>query len=164
MQLHILRHAEAEDASPTGLDSDRRLTEAGRKRMKTVAAAIAKALSPRYDAILISPLVRARETATPVAEACGFTRALRVTEALSPHASPDAVVGEVARLGVDTVLAVGHEPHMGRLFGRLLTGGSRLEVPMKKASLAVFETEADAETAAWELRLYAPARLLERLA
>jgi len=163
MQLHILRHAEAEDSAPTGLDADRRLTEAGRKRMRIVAAAIARGLEPRYDAILISPLVRARETATPVAEACGFSRALRVTDALQPHASPDALLGEVAGLDAETVLAVGHEPHMGRLFGRLLTGGSRLELSMKKASLAVFETDSDAESGAWELKVYAPARLLERL-
>ncbi len=71
MIIHLLRHAEAEDVSPTGRDADRRLTEDGRRRMKAVARIIAK-LEPGYDAILVSPLVRARQTAEPVAEACGI--------------------------------------------------------------------------------------------
>lgn len=162
MLLHILRHAEAEDSSETGNDADRRLTEAGKKRMKGVARAIAS-LDPQYDAILVSPLVRARETAEPVAAACGFTRELVETDALLPHESPDRVLAELARLDCRAALVVGHEPHMGRLVGRLLTGGSRVDVPMKKASLAVFETDDDTAGRA-ELKLLVPARLLERLA
>jgi len=164
MQLHILRHAEAEDSAPSGMDADRRLTDAGHKRMKLVARAIAKVLEPRYDEVLVSPLVRSRETAEPVAAACGFSRELRVTDALLPHAPADAVLEELSRLKCETALLVGHEPHMGRLFGRVLTGGTRLEVPMKKASLAAFETDADPSIARWELKLYLPPRVLERLA
>jgi phosphohistidine phosphatase len=164
MQLHILRHAEAEDVSPSGSDEDRRLTDSGLKRIRLVARAIAKALEPRYDAILVSPLVRARETAQPVADACGFSRELRETETLLPHASPDAVLQELARLSATSALVVGHEPHVGRLFGRLVSGGGRLELPMKKAALAALESDGDPTSASWELKLYLPARILERLA
>ncbi len=162
MILHLLRHAEAEERSPSLLDEERRLTEAGKKRMRLVAKGIA-ALEPGYDAILVSPLVRSRETAEPVAKACGFGAEFVETAALEPAADPGAVLDEVARGGWGTVLLVGHQPHMGRLFGRLLTGRGGLEVPLKKASLAAFECEGDPAAGRAELRLYLPPRLLERL-
>ncbi len=51
MLLHVLRHAEAEALSPSGLDADRALTEAGTKRMKAVARAIAR-MEPARESIL----------------------------------------------------------------------------------------------------------------
>jgi phosphohistidine phosphatase len=164
MQLHMLRHAEAEDSAPSGMDADRRLTDSGLKRMRLVARAIAKVLAPEYDAILVSPLVRARETATPVAAACGFSRELRETDALLPHAPAQAVLEELARLKCETALLVGHEPHMGKLFGRLTCGEGHTDVSMKKASLAAFESDGDPASGRWELKLYLPPRILERLA
>lgn len=163
MRIQLLRHAEAEDASPTGRDGDRRLTDAGRKRMRLIAKAMAS-LEPAYDAILVSPLVRARQTAEPVAAACGFGKELLETRALLPGADPDAVLRELARLGAGSVLLVGHQPHLGRLFGRLVTGRKDLEVPMKKAGLAEFEAEGDPSLGRVELKFYLPPRLLEALA
>ncbi|HQR46387.1 MAG TPA: phosphohistidine phosphatase SixA [Thermoanaerobaculia bacterium] len=163
MRIHLLRHAEAEDASPTGRDADRRLTEAGRKRMRLVARAIS-GMEPAYDAILVSPLVRARQTAEPVADACGFKGELLETRALLPGADPETVLRELTRLGAGNVLLVGHEPHLGRLFGRLVSGRKELEVPMKKAGLAEFETEGDPSLGRAELKFYLPPRLLEQLA
>jgi len=160
--LHLLRHAEAEDLSPSGRDADRRLTEDGRRRMKSVAKVIAR-MDPGYDAILVSPLVRARQTAEPVAEACGFRKPLVETKALEPNADPVDVLHELARLKPGTVLLVGHQPHFGRLFGLLLSGRSSLEVPMKKAAFAAFDTEADPSMGRAELKFYLPARLMEEL-
>jgi len=58
---------------------------------------------------------------------------------------------------------VGHQPHLGRLFGLLLSGRYDLEIPMKKAGLAAFETGADPSLARAELKFYLPPRLLEEL-
>jgi phosphohistidine phosphatase len=160
--VHLLRHAEAEDVSPSGRDADRRLTDDGRRRVKSVARAIAK-LDPGYDAVLVSHLVRARETAEPVAEACGHRKAFVETQALAPNADPVDVLHELARLRPATALLVGHQPHLGRLFGLLLTGRSDVEVPMKKAALAVFDAEADPSMGRAELKFFLPARLLEML-
>ncbi len=162
MIIHLLRHAEAEDVSPTGRDADRRLSEDGRRRMKTVARMIAK-LDPAYDAILVSPLVRARQTAEPVAEACGHREPLVETRALAPNADPVDILHELARLGPGTALLVGHQPHFGRLFGLLLSGRSDLEVSMKKAGFAAFDAGADPSLGRAELKFYLPPRLLEEL-
>lgn len=162
MNLHLLRHAEAEERSASHRDEDRRLTEAGERRMRLVARAIAT-LEPAFDAILVSPLVRARQTAEPVAKACGFAKRLVETPALAPNADPEAVLHEVARGAWGSVLLVGHQPHLGRLCGRLLAGRNGLEVPMKKAGLAAFACDGDPSVEPSELRSYLPPRLLERL-
>ncbi len=162
MLLHILRHAEAEALSPSGLDADRGLTEAGTKRMKAVARAIAR-MEPKLDAILVSPLLRARQTAEPVAVACRFKGELQVTESLLPGSSPETLLEELEATRWESVLVVGHEPNLGRLFGRLVSGRSDVEVPMKKASLAVFEIDPHLGPDRAELKSYLPPRLLEHL-
>jgi phosphohistidine phosphatase len=162
MLIHLLRHAEAEDVSPTGRDADRRLTDAGRKRMRLVAKAIAK-LDPSYDAILVSSLVRSRQTAVPVAAACGFGKELLETRSLLPNADPEEVLRELSRLRVESVLLVGHQPHFGRLFGRLVSGRRDIEIPMKKAGLAEFEAGIDPSLARAELKYYLSPRFLEEL-
>ena len=162
MLLHVLRHAEAEALSPSGLDADRALTEAGTKRMKAVARAIAR-MEPELDAVLVSPLLRARQTAEPVAAACRYRGELRVTEALLPGADPTDLLDELAETAWKSVLVVGHEPNMGRLFGRLVSGRRDVEVPMKKAALAVFEIHPHLGADRAELKAYLSPRLLERL-
>ena len=130
--------------------------------MRTAAKAIAK-LDPGYDAVLVSPLVRARQTAEPVAAACGFERPFTETKSLMPNADPIEVLRELARLGPASALLVGHQPHFGRLFGLLLSGRSDLEVPMKKAALAALEAPSDPSLGRAELKFFLSPRLLEKL-
>ncbi len=130
--------------------------------MRAVARAIAK-LDPGYDAVLVSPFVRARQTAEPVAAACGFERPFTETKSLTPNADPVEVLHELARLSPSSALLVGHQPHFGRLFGLLLSGRSDLEVPIKKAALAAFEAPSDPSLGPAELKFSLPPRLLERL-
>jgi len=162
VRLHVLRHAEAEELSPTGRDADRRLTDAGRKRMKAVARAIAR-MEPEYDAILVSPLVRSRQSAEPVAEACGFRGELTESRSLLPGADPEEVLRELAHLGAENILLVGHQPHLGRLLGRLVSGRRDVEIPMKKAGLAELSTGSDPMLERAELKFYLPPKLLEDL-
>ncbi|MEA2369547.1 MAG: phosphohistidine phosphatase, partial [Thermoleophilaceae bacterium] len=66
--LWLLRHAEAEDGSP---DSERPLTEKGRRQAQAAGAALA-ALGVELDACLTSPKVRAYDTARLACEALGL--------------------------------------------------------------------------------------------
>ena len=163
MKIHLLRHAEAEDASPSGRDADRRLTDTGKKRMRLVAKAIAK-LDPAYDAVLVSPLVRSHQTAESVAGACGFRKAFIETKNLLPNADPEEILVELGRLEAGSVLLVGHQPHFGRLLGRLVTGRRDTEIPMKKAGLAEVEIDGDPSIARAELKWLLSPRLLEERA
>ena len=101
MRLIVVRHAKAAPGEP---DSSRPLTPAGREK----AAALGEELRAAHpDAVISSPLLRARETAAPIAEAAGVE--VTVDERLAPGATVDDVQAAVAGRG-ETVVVVGHAP------------------------------------------------------
>jgi phosphohistidine phosphatase len=138
MEIWLLRHAAAEDRATSGRDADRTLTEDGHRRAREVAGGLA-ALEPDIELILTSPFWRARQTAEPVARALELSGHMRETRALEPDRNPNEILEEVVAAGVDSVLLVGHEPHLGALLGRLVAGRPGLEIPMKKAAIARVE-------------------------
>ncbi len=163
MLIVLLRHAEAEEHSASGLDADRSLTAAGQKRSRLVAKGLSR-LVPSFDQVFVSTLLRAQQTAAPVLEAAGFPKNPVETPALRPGASPGEILKLLRDQPFSSVLLVGHQPNLGALFGRLLSGSDRVEVPMKKASVAAFELAGDPLSGRAELQFYLPPRVLERLA
>lgn len=159
MEIWLLRHAAAEDRAPSGRDADRTLTEDGHKRAREVARGLAR-LEPGIELILTSPYSRAKQTAEPVARALGLTAKLQETAALEPGSDPQEILDEIRAEKVESVLLVGHEPHLGALLGRLISGRAGLEVPMKKAALARLSWSGSGPAG---LRALLPARVLERL-
>jgi phosphohistidine phosphatase len=104
MRLLIVRHAKAEPGSP---DELRRLTAAGREQARALGGRLrAEGFVP--DAVVSSPLVRARETA----EALGLGEPL-IDEVLAPGAAPEDV-RDAARSRGETVIVVGHQPDCGQ--------------------------------------------------
>jgi probable phosphoglycerate mutase len=70
MDLILIRHAEPERIAPgTGVPADPALTELGREQAHRLADWFAH---ERVDAVLTSPMRRARETAEPIAAAHGL--------------------------------------------------------------------------------------------
>ena len=101
MRLFVVRHAEAAPGEPDHL---RPLTKAGR----AAARSLAKELGPEgIDAVLSSPLRRARETADEIAAAAGTKT--EIDDRLSPGATADDLRQAVAGRG-ETVVVVGHQP------------------------------------------------------
>jgi phosphohistidine phosphatase len=160
MEIWLLRHAAAEDRSSSGRDADRTLTEDGHKRARDVARGLA-ALEPGIGLVLTSPFARARQTAEPAARALKLSNRLRETSSLEPDRDPEEILSEVREEKVESVLLVGHEPHLGALLGRLVFGrpGSP-SIPMKKAAVARLEWEG---TGAASLKALLPARILGRI-
>ncbi len=101
MRLFLVRHAEAAPGEP---DELRPLTAAGR----AVARDLGERLAAEHpDAVISSPLLRARETAEQIARAAGLTPA--ADERLAPGATAEDLQAAVADRG-DTIVAVGHQP------------------------------------------------------
>ena len=103
MRVLIVRHAEAAPGEPDDL---RPLTAEGREH--------ARALGERLrdegfvaDAVITSPLLRARETAAALA-----LGEPEVDRLLAPGASPDDVRRAASGRG-DTIVVVGHQPDCG---------------------------------------------------
>ena len=101
MRLFVVRHAEAAPGDP---DELRPLTGTGRAAARALGDRLAE---HELDAVLSSPLLRARETADAIARAAGLVA--EPDERLAPGADADGVREAVAGRG-DTVVTVGHQP------------------------------------------------------
>lgn len=106
MRLFLVRHAEAVPGEPDDL---RPLTPAGRETARLLGERLRH---ERPEAVLSSPLLRARETAEPIARAAGV--AAEPDERLAPGATAETVRAAVEGRGA-TVVAVGHQPDCGEI-------------------------------------------------
>jgi phosphohistidine phosphatase len=126
MRLVLVRHADAAPGSP---DELRTLTPQGREQARALGERLrAEDIEP--DAVVTSPLLRARETAA----ALGLGEA-EADDRLAPGATAEAVRHAVAGRG-DTVVVVGHQPDCGRIAASL-TGGE--EPPFPAAGFVVID-------------------------
>jgi phosphohistidine phosphatase len=113
MDLLLWRHADAEEATP---DAGRALTKKGLKQAKQVA----QWLKPRLPGdclILASPAKRAQQTAD----------ALNLPYATEQRIGVQADIADLIAASnwpehKGTIILVGHQPTLGRLAARLLTG------------------------------------------
>jgi phosphohistidine phosphatase len=121
MQLYLVRHAEAAAGKPDDL---RRLTPAGREQARSLGTRLRDA-GVRPDAILTSPLLRARETGALLAGALGGEAV--PDERLAPGATADAVTSAVNGRG-ETVIVVAHQPDCSRI-AAALSGGAEPDFP-----------------------------------
>jgi phosphohistidine phosphatase len=159
VRVYFLRHGIAgERRAWRGDDAERPLTKQGIERMRIIAAALTR-LDLSVDAIITSPLVRAKETAEIVAHtlqprpktvedtrlAPGFdARTLRAILRDHPYAG--------------TVMVVGHEPDFSETISALIGGG---HVAIKKGGLARVDLP-DAQSGRGELVWLVPPRVLAR--
>ena len=157
MELYFLRHADAGvQGEWKGSDFERPLSRDGVARMKEEASAIA-ALRPMIDAILTSPLIRARQTAEIVAKTLRLQKVLVFDERLAPgFGTPELKKILAERRSCKGLLLVGHEPDFSRVISAC-TGGGRVEC--KKGSLARLDMD-DLSSLAGVLAWLLPPRVL----
>ena len=161
MRLLIIRHAIAVPRGTPDMDDDARpLTGKGRRRFREAARGLAAVLD-KPDALLTSPLPRARETAELAAKAWGK---VKVTDApVLAGGSFEELAVALAPYGEKaTVAIVGHEPDLSELLARVVgtTHGERLTFRKGGAALVdVPGTLHDGGTLIW----YLPPRLLRAL-
>jgi phosphohistidine phosphatase len=157
MQLIVIRHAiamEREEYSKSGRpDSDRPLTDTGRRRMRKNARGLQR-VSPHPDLIGTSPWLRAADTAVVIAETLGVER-METVDAMLPDRHPRELAAWLnERSDVSTVAVVGHEPHLGEVVTWLLGGtGSSVEFKKGGACLLRIDEKVDAGSAilVWHL-------------
>jgi phosphohistidine phosphatase len=155
MNLYILRHgvAVAKDDPAFASDSERPLTKKGIKKFRKAARGIER-LGISFDAILSSPLVRARQTADIVAAILGQESLVEEIPALAPDSSPEQLLSELSSVeDKEHVLLVGHEPFLGKLAAFLLSGknDSDLLIPLRKGGICRIEINAVPPTQAGEM-------------
>jgi phosphohistidine phosphatase len=137
MELYLIRHAEAVAVGEGGIirDADRPLTDAGRTKARTLAAALQKQ-QVRFDAVISSPLVRAKQTTDEMLAGLGEPKlSPRVFDEIGFEVRPKVIVQYLQELKVESVAIVGHQPGLAR-FAAWLIGSKKARLDLAKAGLA----------------------------
>ena len=139
--VYILRHGIAgeRDAQKYPDDSERPLTDKGKKRMRQIADGLIR-IGFAVDWIVTSPLVRAAETAEVVAASIGVKIPMDKCAPLSPGGSVRELAtflsGHADR---KRILLVGHEPDLSRLAARLIGAGREANLALKKGGCCLIQ-------------------------
>jgi len=148
MRVYFLRHGIAwERGEWKGTEAERPLTKEGIAKMRSTAETLAH-LDLDLDAIITSPLARAKATAEIVADRLGVPSKLSEDKRLAHGFDADrlhAILREHAH--AKAVMLVGHEPDLSDAIGTLIGGG---RLALKKGGLALVELP-DAESRHGEL-------------
>jgi phosphohistidine phosphatase len=128
MRVLIVRHAEAAAGNP---DELRPLTAEGREHARRLGAEL-REQGFAADAVVSSPLLRARETA----EALGLGPP-EVDERLAPGATPFDIRDAATGRG-ETVIVVGHQPDCSKAVAAL-TGDEEPAFPLCAHALVELE-------------------------
>lgn len=131
-QIILWRHADAEMAILHQEDIARALTTKGVRQSRLMAKWLNKYL-PKETTVLVSPALRALQTAEPL------DTEVEVVEALKPGAQLEHILGVLNQYATESLMLVGHQPWIGELIAYLLHG--------QDASLSV------KKGAVWWLRL-----------
>ncbi|MEP6909773.1 MAG: phosphohistidine phosphatase SixA [Actinomycetota bacterium] len=130
MRLYLVRHAHAANGEP---DELRPLSAEGREQARALAERLRTEEEPP-DAVLTSPLLRARETGAELARSLDLEA--QPDERLAPGATLDDVRAAVEGRG-ERVVVVGHQPDCSQIAGAL-TGS---EPAFPPAGLAILELD-----------------------
>jgi phosphohistidine phosphatase len=129
VRVYLIRHA---DAAPGEPDELRALTPEGRRAARALGEQLA-ADGVRPDAVISSPLLRARETGTEIGRAVGVEP--ETDDRLGFGATAEGLREAVEGRG-ETVVAIGHQPDCGRIAAEL---GDGVEPPFPPAGMVVLE-------------------------
>ncbi|MDY7023133.1 MAG: phosphohistidine phosphatase SixA [Cyanobacteriota bacterium] len=135
-QLYLIRHGIAADRELYDNDEERPLTEEGDHKTHKVAKKLLE-LNLKFDILLSSPLVRARQTAN-ILKSVGLCD--RIEE--FPPLAPDGEINfwldwyqNWQKTGGESLALVGHQPDLGNWAEVLVWGEVREALIVKKAGI-----------------------------
>ena len=161
LELLIVRHAIAfeRDARRWPDDAERPLSTQGVARARKAAAGMRELVRAPVR-VLVSPLVRARQTAAILSEVAGWPKATDCAE-LSPGGEPEALLALLRRLRETRIALVGHEPGLGRLVAASLPGSAAARAfRFKKMGAALLTFQGGARVGSARLDWLVPAKVL----
>jgi phosphohistidine phosphatase len=147
LELYFLRHAIAADRDDPRYkdDSLRPLTAQGRKKMYRASQGM-KSLGLKFDIILSSPYLRAKQTAEIVNRTCRpKNKKILFTNNLLPPARIKELLLEIHSHFPKSrkILLVGHEPHLTEMISGLLKSDRHLNIDFKKGGLCCLKIQQD---------------------
>ncbi len=145
MIVYLVRHGEAESVGPAvSRDADRKLTAPGATAARLMGQVLAQ-IDPKIDAIMTSPLLRARQTGEIFRHELHDQPVLNVSENLSPGFRQKDLLMELLSNDADSrIVAVGHQPDLSRLIGSLIADSPDIAVAMTTLAIAKIDIEGSA--------------------
>jgi len=161
-ELYLVRHGLAEERGAKWPDDAKRpLSADGMSRMKKSARGLDR-IDVKFDVILTSPLVRARQTADILSAEMDGHPAIVNVESLAPGAKADALIADLEKHTRKTRIAlVGHEPGIGELAARLV--GSRHPIEIKKGAVLRIDIDQIPPAGPGDLRWMLPPKIMRAL-
>ena len=142
-------------------DERRPLDQEGILQVRYIGSMLA-AMEVQVEAIISSPLTRAMQTASLVANELAFESPVQADEALLPESDFDQFRGMLARLRkYEEIIVVGHNPSFTEFLSKCISGvAGAAEIEFKKGAVAKVEMAGRNGTLHW---LVAPkiARVLQ---
>lgn len=152
MNFYLVRHG---DALAETADPRRPLSPLGQEQVEQAARAAA-ARQARASAIFHSGILRAQQTADIMARHLAPPMGVRRMTGLSPQDDPAIAKAEL-EAAQESVMLVGHLPHMSRLAALLIHGDPECEiVAFAPATLVSISREAARWKLAWILNYQSP--------
>ena len=156
MDLILWRHAEAEEIAEDGGDLARQLTPKGCQQAEHMARWLKKH-GPKAPHILVSPALRTQQTAQALTNKFETCHAIapnaRVSDLLHASGWPDG------HPNVDrAVILVGHQPTLGLLAAKIMTGRESAW-SVKKGAIWWFQRRSRGSSDETVLKLVLPAEL-----
>ncbi|HVP42388.1 MAG TPA: phosphohistidine phosphatase SixA [Terriglobales bacterium] len=150
MIVYFLRHASAgQHKLNPQKDEKRPLDKDGIEQCGQIGRALA-ALDVHVDAVVSSPLKRATQTASLVANEIAFEGKLTIDDGLRPEANFTQFRDLLSRHAkAEAIMVVGHNPSLSEFLSLLISGrSSESAVDLKKGAVARVET-GKASTLQW---------------
>jgi phosphohistidine phosphatase len=151
MLLYFLRHASAGKTMLNPKKDERRpLDEEGILQARYMGRLLAN-LDVQVDQIVSSPLKRARQTASLVANELAFEAAVQLDDALRPEAEFQQFQAMLARYGkYDAIMVVGHNPSFTEFLSKAVSARSgAAQIEFKKGSVAKVDMHGRTGTLQW---------------
>ena len=143
MNLYIIRHAIAVDPATSDYESDseRPLTDKGRKKMQQIAKGL-RNLGVEFDLILSSPYMRACETAEILTDVFKMKQKAVFSDNLIPLGNPELLIAEInEKYTVDSLALVGHEPYLSTLVAMLVAENGKVDITLKKGGVCYLSAD-----------------------
>ena len=137
MKLLVIRHAIAEDLSPTGQDKDRPLSAKGVKKFNQICKYLSS-MNLKFDLLFDSPLLRSQQTADIFCEYFPIPQRERSLN-LKPLAEVSDLLSEISAYDKHSVVIVGHQPFLAQFINYCLTEDKRVFISLKRGAMAFLE-------------------------
>lgn len=132
-----MRHGEAERSASS--DSQRQLTDHGKKQCYDINRQLIEG-KHKIDKIIVSPFLRAQQTAQIIAEQFSVTNIIS-SDAITPDIPCNVALSELAGEVVANTLLVSHLPLVDELVSLLVDGQRQQSYPFGTATCAVLHAE-----------------------